>query len=88
MCEWDEHSAGHMWVRHGIEPHEAEEAVLDPNATTIDAGMYGNEYREALVGMTRLGRLLLVIITERGEHLRVVSARNSTRAEGKEYFRR
>jgi uncharacterized DUF497 family protein len=73
LFDWDEANVGHMGI-HSVQPHEAEEAVFDPHAVTRQAGVRGGEYREALIGMTRGARLLLVIIAERGDRVRVVTA--------------
>jgi len=87
MFDWDEQNVRHI-ATHGIRPQEAEEAFLDPNAVTRETGVYDDEYREALIGITRRGRLVLVIIAERGRLFRVVSAYEATGREETLYFRR
>lgn len=47
---------------------------------------YGEE-RSLAVGMVR-GELLAIVYTERGERIRLISARRATKHEQDDYFRR
>ena len=63
--DWDEANVGHV-VRHGVEPWEAEEAVLDPYRIAFSTRKTLGERRFALVGATESGRMLFVVYTQRG----------------------
>jgi uncharacterized DUF497 family protein len=70
--EWDHANIAHV-AEHDVEPEEAEEVVLgDP----LDAGFetVDGEDRWAYIGETNEGRILRVVITIRGERVRVVTA--------------
>jgi uncharacterized DUF497 family protein len=50
----------------------------DPDHSIVEA-------RQITFGISSAGRLLVVSHTERGERIRIISARLATRAEGKLY---
>jgi uncharacterized DUF497 family protein len=60
--DWDEGNEGHV-LGHGVDPMEVEETLLDPQGFGFDAYDAPGERREALVGATEEGRILLVVIT-------------------------
>ena len=78
--EWDEHNVAHIAV-HGVTPEDVEEALGDPNRKEFVAYDTQTERRRAYVGETATGRLLFVVLTQRGEKLRVVTARDAKRTE-------
>jgi uncharacterized DUF497 family protein len=78
--EWDEDNTDHI-ARHGVEPWEAEEAILDTGGVGTAAYDVRGETRWAVLGATEAGRVLFVVLTERAGRVRVVTARD---AEGKE----
>jgi uncharacterized DUF497 family protein len=70
--DWDEPNIGHV-ARHGVQPAEAEEVILnDP----VDLGMevVEGEERYLNLGATFQGRVLLVVTTWRENRVRVVTA--------------
>ena len=70
--EWDSANVAHI-AEHGVKPEEAEEVLLgDP----IDFGfeVIDGEERWGYIGETNEGRILRVVITLRGERMRVVTA--------------
>ena len=85
--DWSGGNADHI-RRHGVEPHEAEEAVEDP--CRVRAGAYRDkgEARRGYVGATARGRLLVVVLTRRAGGVRVVTAREATKHERRRYRRR
>lgn len=85
--EWDEANLGHV-ARHGVEPWEAEEAVIDPDRVGASARKTSGERRFAVVGATGSGRMLFVVFTQRGERLRVITARDVDDGEKRRYRRR
>jgi uncharacterized protein len=87
LFDWDKANREHV-RRHGIESHEAEEALLDPRRLGRPAYAFRGEKRRAYLGATTGGRILFVVVTRRVGELRVVSARESTQAERHRYRRR
>ena len=71
-----------------MQTHEAEEAMADPYVTPAPSSDMEDEDRDALIGMTRGGRLLLVVFTLTGDTIRVVTARRPTTHEERLYWRR
>jgi len=84
--DWDEGNEEHVLV-HGVEPAEAEEAMLDPEGFGTDAYDVPGEQREALVGATEEGRILLVVYTMRGEKVRPVTVRDASDTQKRRYRR-
>lgn len=85
--DWDEANVGHV-VRHGVEPWEAEEAVLDPYRIAFSTRKTLGERRFALVGATESGRMLFVVYTQRGAKVRPITARDADDGEKHRYRRR
>ena len=71
--DWTGGNAAHV-RRHGVEPFEAEEALLDPRRLRRAAYQVDTEQRRAYIGSTAAGRVLVVIVTRRRGRLRVISA--------------
>lgn len=83
--EWDPEKAAANLEKHGVAFEEACEVFFDPFLVTEDASRKRFEARSAVIGMTLRWRLLYVVHVERGERLRIVSARLSTATERKRY---
>jgi len=85
--EWDAEKAASNLRRHGITFDQAARAVLDPFAVEVidDREVYPEE-RINLLGMCD-GVLLHVTYTERGDLIRIISARRPERHEHDNYFR-
>jgi len=56
----------------------------DPNALTLDQ-VAGGEERHVAIGMDAFGRVLVVVYTWRGDNIRIISAREATRSEVRQY---
>ena len=84
--DWDPANVEHI-ARHKVEPEEAEEAVEDPAALPFAAhrGPHGQP-RFGVLGATEDGRVLVVVLEERQDRLRVVTARPATEAERARYL--
>ena len=85
--EWDAEKAAANWRNHGVPFDQAVKAYLDPFAVELidEREDYGEE-RINLVGMC--GDVLLhVTYTERGERVRLISARRAEKHEQDDYFR-
>ena len=86
--EWDDEKAARNIRDHeGMTFEQAAAAFSDPFAVEwIDEREEYGEERSVLLGMTG-GQLLYVAYTERGDHIRIISARRATRHEQDIYFR-
>jgi uncharacterized DUF497 family protein len=86
--EWDEANADKNWLRHGVSPGECEEAFLnEPFLVAVDEKHSQKEPRYYALGQTDAGRELFLVFTVRGQLVRVISARDMSRRERKEYGR-
>lgn len=86
QVEWDERKAARNELDHKVRFEEAVTALMDPLAVTFFDEGATDEDREITVGHSALGRLLLVVHTERkGSVVRIISARKATRKERRTY---
>jgi uncharacterized DUF497 family protein len=83
--EWDENKAQGNLEKHGVAFEEAAEVFFDPFYQAGDASTSDDEEREFILGYSLSQRLLLVVHAERGERVRIISARPATRAERRLY---
>ena len=84
--EWDPKKAAKNFRKHRISFNEAATVFGDSLGTTVpDPDHSLAEDRYITVGMSSRGRLVMVAHTERGERIRIISARELTRAERKAY---
>ena len=82
--EWDSEKAEANREAHGVSFEEAAEAFLDPFHQGGDASQQFEE-RQFLIGYSLAARLLIVIYTDRGPRIRVISAWPATRSERRMY---
>jgi uncharacterized DUF497 family protein len=86
LFEWDPKKARLNIKRHGISFDEASTAFRDPLSKTIDDPLHSDdEERFVLIGQSLAGRLLVVVHTERGDRVRIISARLATNKERFKY---
>jgi uncharacterized DUF497 family protein len=84
--EWDPRKAEANVRKHGVSFDEAATALLDPFALSGLDDSIGHEEREITVGVSAVGRLLLVVHTLREEDtIRIISARRATAKERCQY---
>lgn len=84
--EWDSRKAVANRRKHGVAFEEAATVFGDPLAIVFhDEDHSFRERREILIGHSDRRRLLLVAFTERGSRIRIISARNVTRRERRDY---
>lgn len=84
--EWDPRKAASNQAKHDVSFEEAATAFADPLSLSIpDASHSRLEARYVLLGLSRAGRLLVVVHTERGHTIRLLSARLATRKERHSY---
>lgn len=80
--EWDPRKAASNLAKRGVSFEEAASVFNDPLAYTFtDPDHSVGEERMLTFGLSSAGRLLAVITTERGNALRILSARKATRHE-------
>ena len=84
--EWDSSKAASNEARHGVSIHEAATVFGDPLSLDYDDPDHSvDEHRSLLVGQSDQGRVLIVTYTERGDAIRIISARETTRGERDTY---
>lgn len=84
--EWDSAKAAANFKKHGVSFEEAVSALKDDLAATArDLEHSVSEFRFITFGVSAHGRLLTVSHTERGNSIRIISARPATRTERKIY---
>jgi uncharacterized protein len=85
--EWDGGKAAANFRKHGVTFEQAAYAFLDSFAVEwIDPRAAYGEERGILLGMSG-DQILSVVYTERGERLRIISARRATKHEKDHYYR-
>ena len=83
---WDPAKAATNLRKHGVSFQEAATVFEDAlSATYFDPDHSTQESRYITVGVSRSGRRLIVAPTDRGESIRIISARKTTRREKKQY---
>ena len=84
--EWDPRKAAANRAKHKVSFQEAVTAFRDPlGRITDDPRHLEDEDRDVLLGQSERQRLLAVMFTERGEAIRLISARKATRRERRNY---
>jgi uncharacterized DUF497 family protein len=84
--EWDKKKAVSNLRKHGVSFEEASTALRDNvSATALDPDHSEDEDRFVTLGISASGRLLAVAHTERGNNIRIISARLATKSERQIY---
>ena len=84
--EWDGGNAPKIWERHEVTPGEAEQVFFNrPLVAVGDEKHSSQESRFLALGQTDAGRRLMVVFTFRRTAIRVISARDMSRRERREY---
>lgn len=84
--EWDPRKAAVNRAKHKVSFEEALTVFGDPfGRITEDPRHSATEERSVLLGQSIRRRLLAVMFTERGQAIRLMSARKATRRERREY---
>ena len=83
---WDPRKAAANERKHGVGFQEATTVFDDPLSVTIpDPDHSLEEQRFLLLGLSNRRRLLVVAHSERGESIRIISARRANRRERRTY---
>jgi uncharacterized DUF497 family protein len=84
--EWDPNKAARNWQKHKVSFEEAATVFQDDLSITVpDPDHSREEDRYITVGLSSRFRLLMVAHTERGDRIRIISARELTSGERKQY---
>jgi len=83
---WDPEKAAANLRKHNVSFEDAATAFGDPHSITIpDPDHSSAEHRLLLIGTTKRSLLVVVAHTERGDTIRIISARRATRSERATY---
>ncbi len=82
--EWNDEKAASNVRKHRIDFADAVSVFADDAAITI-VDEHPDEERFITIGIDAFGRILVVVYTWRGDHIRLISARKATRHERKQY---
>jgi hypothetical protein len=86
--EWDEAKAAANVRKHGVSFEEAITVFSDLNTITIfDVEHSETEDRFVDIGLSASGRILVIVYTEQGARIRIISCRKATPAERRQYER-
>ena len=86
LFEWDTRKARRNLKIHGVSFDEASTAFQDPLSKTIADPLHSeDEERFVLLGHSNRNRLLVVVHTERGDRIRLISARLASNRERVKY---
>jgi len=72
-------------AKHGVSLATGDGVLRDPLAITIEDSTALDEQRWITVGANSLGSLMVVVWTERGEEIRLISVRPASAKERKSY---
>ncbi len=84
--QWDEDKAGENFQKHKVTFEEAKTVYDDPLLWSFpDPDHSQREERYVNIGCSAKGKVLVVIHTERGGRIRLISCRKATRSERRAY---
>jgi len=84
--EWDANKAESNLTKHNVRFEAAATVFGDPYSMTIpDPAHSQSEPRFIILGRSHDGRLLVVVHTERSDNIRIISARQASRRERRQY---
>lgn len=86
IFEWDPEKARENEQKHGISFPEASEVFGDDHSSSVqDPDHSIDEDRYLIFGISKQGKHLVVSYTERGDRIRLISARHMTSPERRAY---
>jgi uncharacterized DUF497 family protein len=86
VFEWDPRKARGNVLKHGVTLDEATTVFRDVLSVTIGDPLHSeDEDRFVLIGHSYRNRLLVVVHTDRGDRVRIISARLATAKERRSY---
>lgn len=85
-CEWDEDKAKRNIEKHGVSFKEAATVFDDPLSLTIEDPAHSwDEQRFVTMGHSSSHRLLVVVHADRQDSIRIITSREATRRERRDY---
>jgi uncharacterized protein len=86
VFKWDSNKAATNLRKHKVDFHEAATVLKDVLSMTFPDGDHSNyEQRYVTIGISDRKRILVVAHTEKGENIRIISARTATPHERRFY---
>ena len=83
---WDPAKAAANFRKHGVTFEDASSVFRNPLAKVLPDPIHSEqEQRSLIIGNSAGGRLLLVVFTETDDQLRIISARDASARERREY---
>jgi uncharacterized DUF497 family protein len=84
--EWDEEKAELNLKKHKVGFEEVKSVFGDPFSITVDDPDHSREEQRFIdIGKSASGKLLVVVYTERGNKIRIISCRKAIPAERRKY---
>ena len=84
--EWDPLKAASNLQKHGVSFAEAATVFFDPLSITVPDPLHSiDEQRLVITGLSYQRRQLVVVHSDRGDRIRIISARLATASERKNY---
>jgi uncharacterized DUF497 family protein len=86
IFEWDEEKAEDNLKKHEVSFAEGTTVFADPLSLTIPDPLHSeDDARFVITGLAHNQRQLVVVYTERGENISIISVRAATPSERKKY---
>ncbi len=85
VVEWDDEKNEKNFRKHKIRFEIAARVFLDENRLD-DYDVFHSDYEDRIKIIGRVGKVLVVIYTERGENYRLISARYANKKEADDYY--
>ena len=83
--QFDSKKAKNNLKKHGISFADAEGVFYDDLAIHLEDINSEGELRFIVIGMSSAGQVLVIVYTNRGDEIRLISARKATHREVKSY---
>ncbi len=84
--DWDKHNSEKIWLKHQVLPSECEQIFFNlPLVVAVAEKHSEKSIRYYALGHTDANRKLFVVFTVRAKKIRVISSRDMSRKERKEY---
>jgi len=82
---WDPQKAVINFIKHKLRFSDAELALYDPYAMTLEEQVIEGEQRFVTVGSDALGRIVVVVYSYRADTIRLISAKKATPSQRRQY---
>ena len=86
LFQWDINKAKTNALKHKVSFEEAATVFGDNRSITIDDFAHSAyEKRKITIGKSANNHIIVIVHTERGQHIRIISARRASKKERKQY---